>query len=60
MDAIQVMPQLKWEEILKGLPSVCKKVKMKESSVITTLVSSAKNSHVKALRNQINELKDNK
>lgn len=54
------MPQLKWEEILKGLPSVCKKVKMKESSVITTLVSSAKNSHVKALRNQINELKDNK
>lgn len=28
--------------------------------MITTLVSSAKDSHVKALRNQINELKDNK
>lgn len=60
MDAIQVMLQLKWEEILKGLSSVCKKVERKENSAITTLVSSAKNSHVGAWRNQINELKDNK
>lgn len=60
MDAIQVMLLLKWQEILKGLPSVCKEVKTKENSAITTLVSSAKNSRVKALRKQINELKGNK
>lgn len=60
MEAIQVMLQLQWAQILKGLPSVCERVKTKENPAITTLVSSAKESHVKALRNQINELKDNK
>lgn len=60
MDAIQVMLQLKWVEILKGFSSVCKKVKRKENSALTTLVSSAKSSHVGAWRKQINELKDNK
>lgn len=60
MDAIQVMLQLKWEETLKGLPSVGKKVKMNKNSTIPTLVSSAKNGHVRALRNQINAAKDNK
>jgi len=58
--AIQVMLQHKGEEILKGLRLVCKKVKMNENLAITMLVSSAKNSHMKALRNQINELKDTK